>query len=164
MNKFIELNKLLKRFNFTRQDLEEFELHIANTLKKLPSSFVEFKKGHPIYRCRKYNLPLESLFYFESDLSFRTDLNDISEFGRCHIPNTSVFYGSTYLPNISGKQKMIEPGFETAIRETSKLLNPSKSSEVSEGLEIFGVGRWEATENFSVYIMPLVRSGKKRVN
>ena len=39
MNKFIELNKLLKRFNFTRQDLEEFELHIANTLKKLPSSF-----------------------------------------------------------------------------------------------------------------------------
>jgi hypothetical protein len=154
MNKLNELNKLLNRFNFTRQDLEEFEHHIEHTLKKIPASHMKIEKGKAIYRCRKYNLPLQSLFYFESDLSFRTDLNNISEFGRCNQPNTSVFYGSTYYSNMHETSQMVDPGFKTAILETTKLLDPPKSLKISEGVEIYGVGMWEATEDFDVFIMP----------
>ncbi|MFK5889943.1 MAG: hypothetical protein QM486_04355 [Flavobacteriaceae bacterium] len=161
MNKLNELNELLKRFNFTRQDLTEFEDHIEHTLKNIPASLMKIEKGRAIYRCRKYNLPLKSLFCFESDLSFRTDLNNISEFNRCNVPNTSVFYGSTYYPNIHDKPQMIDPGFITAILETTKLLDPPKSSEISEGIEIYGVGMWEATEDFDVFIMPPNEAWKK---
>ncbi|MGK0448820.1 MAG: hypothetical protein ACJA2M_002621 [Polaribacter sp.] len=154
MNKLIELNKLLKRFNFTTQDLTEFEDHIEHTLKNVPASRMKIEKGIAIYRCRKYSLPPKSLFCFESDLSFRTDLNNISEFGRCNKPNTSVFYGSTSLSNIHDKPQMIDPGFSTALLETTKLLDPPKSSEILEGVEIYGVGMWEATEDFDVFIMP----------
>jgi hypothetical protein len=158
MNRLIELNNLLKKFNFTGQDLTEFENHIEHTLKNIPTSMMKIQKGDAIFRCRKYNLPLESLFCFESDLSFRTDLSNISDFGRCNVPKNSVFYGSmlSHIHKNSEKDKpqMKDPGYLTAILETTKLLDPPKSSEVSEGVEIFGVGMWEATEDFGVSIMP----------
>lgn len=159
MDKLNELNGLLKRFNYTRKDLIEFEDHIEHTLKKLPASQIKIKKGRAIYRCRKYNLPIKSLFYFESDLSFRTDLGNIFNFGRCNVQNDSVFYGSmvsysNHKNGVNDKPQMIDPGYITAILETTKLLDPPKSSEVSEGVEIYGVGMWEATEDFDVFIMP----------
>jgi hypothetical protein len=159
MEKLNELNRLLTRFNFTHKDLFDFENHIEHTLKKLPASKIKIKKGRAIYRCRKYNLPIKSLFYFESDLSFRTDLGNISSFGRCNVKNDSVFYGSIYSnPNrktsINNKPQMVDPGYMTAIFETTTLLDPPKSTKVSEGVEIYGVGMWEATEDLDVFIMP----------
>lgn len=159
MDKFKELNELLKRFNFTQKDLTAFENHIEHTLKKLPASQIKINKGRSIYRCRKYNLPLESLFHFESDLSYRTDLDKISNFGRCNVPMNSVFYGSmVHYPNhkngVKDKPQMADLGYLTAILETTALLDPPQSPKVSEGVEIYGVGMWEATEDFDVFIMP----------
>lgn len=159
MNKFSELNKLLKRFNFTQKDLTEFENHIEHTLKKIPATVLKINKGRSIYRARKYNLPVESLFLFESDLSYRTKLDEISNFGRCNVPNDSIFYGS--MIHYSGhknvgkiKPQMTELGYLTSILETTELLDSPESKFVSEGVEIYGVGMWEATEDFDVFIMP----------
>jgi hypothetical protein len=158
MSKLHQLNRLLKRFNFSRKDLVEFEDHIVHTLKNFPASKMKIQKGRAIYRCRKYNLPLESLFCFESDLSYRIDLSNISDFGRCNVAENSVFYGSTYSPikknGVEEKLEMKDPGYVTAILETTSLVDSPRSTKVSEGVEIYGVGMWEATEDFDVFIMP----------
>lgn len=159
MNRYRKLNQLIKNFHYNDLGLTLFEDHIEHTLKNFPVSQIKINKGRIIYRCRKYDLPLESLFHFESDLSYRTDLENITEFGRCNVPFHSVFYGSiVHLLNHKNKEKsepqFTENGYLTAIFETSALVDNHNSLKISEGIETYGVGLWEATEDFYLSVMP----------
>lgn len=81
---------------------------------------------------------MNDIFFFESDISYRTDKDNIKSLGRCNFYNSSKFYGS-----ISSKE--VELGYATAIFETSKLLRDD-----IDGYEIYTVGMWTANEDIEL--------------
>lgn len=148
MGGFKNLNKLLGKFDFSIKDLTSFENHIENTLRNFPASKLRIEKGRAVYRFRKYTLPVTSFYRFESELSYRTDLHNINSFGRCNIPNNSVFYGSMH--HFPIQSEMDNLPFLTALFETSAIIGSSKN----EGVEVYGVGVWEARDELEVVIVP----------
>jgi hypothetical protein len=101
--------------NIIEHDLEKFAL---------PS--IELDTGVIIFRSREHSD--ENDFVSINQISYRTDTENIKNFGRANVPNQSIFYAGDIRP--------------TAIAETCKVFREENPSE--EEFEVT-TGRWEST-------------------
>ncbi|MEY5040572.1 MAG: hypothetical protein RLZZ414_97 [Bacteroidota bacterium] len=141
-SKMAYINEKLKNFNFKNLDINQLEKDFMSA-DKMPVIFLKLNKGRAIYRCRK-NSPPSDLYYFEKDISFRTDLKNINSFGRVNFPQSSKFYGSISKPV---KDENID-GYLISVAETSKLFR-----EDLDGFERFTIGMWEFKEDMEAMII-----------
>jgi len=128
------INKI-KDFNFDKisfEDLNDF----FNT-NGLPIIGHKIPLSSYVYRCRRNNNYFD-LFYFEKDITYRTDIKNIKTFGRANFPNSSKFYGA--IPT-----NEIDEGYLISILETSTNIR----NEI-DGIEFFTVGQWVTKREFNV--------------
>jgi hypothetical protein len=129
------LNQIIKSFDYSLQHQTEFIKIMNEELKTLPSVMLKFPKGRAVYRCRKHR-SLKDNFFFEKDISYRTDISNITDFGRCNGPGSAKFYGSFDSPDIP-------QGHVIAVFETSDLLQGDSLG----GIERYTIGKWIAKED-----------------
>ena len=145
----IELLEALRNFQKSKDlglliDLETALSQIVTNTKLLSTSR-KIPKGDYIYRCRQ-NLPLKQFYHFESEISYRSDIQNIVKFGRCNVNNSTKFYGSiTLAENYKEFGKNLPPGYLTCLQETSSLFREEKS-----GYQRFTVGQWQAKKDVHV--------------
>ncbi|NHB70228.1 hypothetical protein [Perlabentimonas gracilis] len=107
---------------------EEIYNTISNTI--IPLKIFTLFKGKHIYRAR---INEKKPFRFKNQISYRTDIEKINEYGRVNKIRQSIFYAS-HKP-------------ETTIFECSKLI---KNKQLLEGIEKFTVGRWFVKKDITV--------------
>lgn len=129
------INSKIKNFNFNRFSLKE--LCDFFNVKGLPIMGKKVPIGTQIFRCRPHGNN-NDFFYFERDISYRTDLQNIKSFGRGNFPNSSKFYCS-----ISTEE--VKEGYVTSIYETSLNLRNNHN-----GIEFYTVGMWTTQKELEV--------------
>jgi len=129
-----------------KETIDKLEIYLKNgcsidelfaTFEKLgptPYCLIKVHEGRNIFRAR-FNRGVE-FFDEPKQLSYRTDLEKIKDFGRANIPNQSVFYGSL----VSGE---IDYGVATPIFETSANLRKD-----IDGVERFTFSKWRVNKEF----------------
>ena len=116
---------------------------LINKIKSLifiPFVTAKLNKGYHIERGRINEI--NEIFSSEKDLSYRTDYNNITKYGRANIPNTSLFYGA----------------IESDVIKHPRLINLLETSEIFRNLEhaiedadfIMTVGKWEIIQEFEI--------------
>lgn len=91
-----EVEKFLKKLKNAKEDSSEQSYDdIKNILNSIEFNIplAIFPQGSNFLRCRIHN-ENESFFYKVKDLSYRTDLENITNFGRANEPGQSIFYCS----------------------------------------------------------------------
>ena len=112
----IALSKI-KIVDLTRSDAySNIEKIIKSDLNRIALPSKIFKPGLRLHRCRN-NYDNEE-FQTIDELSFRNDLENITEFGRANKPNQSIFYAADVRP--------------TAISETNKAFRGEHYKDIDE--------------------------------
>lgn len=151
MEKLIEI---IKNFNFNDNlHFRQLEIELSKSTEFPVALQMQIPKGKKIFRCRK-NENKSKLFYFESDISYRRDIENIKYLGRCNKPYSSKFYGSI-------ATESIKHGYITSITETSSLFRNK-----ANGIERFTTGMWniEKPINALVIIPDLDNPQKSKLN
>ena len=137
-----QINRILTELNeISLQEISYdavFE-KLATELKVIPFVTAKLKKGHYIERGRINGK--EQIFSSESDITYRTDNENIKTFGRANCPNQSMFYGAI-------KSEFIEYPRIVNLFEISGLFRDGDL--ISDGEFIFTVGKWKIKEDFEV--------------
>jgi hypothetical protein len=150
MEKLIES---IKSCDFSYHSLSKVQEALLSAKAKLPVVEFKIQKGQAVYRCRKMT-KTSNIFYFESDISYRKDIANITSFGRANLPNQSVFYGSL-------TSEEINDGILPSIRETSAMFIEPEDEVLHEGYESYTVGMWIAKEDTYVNVIPPAGQYKK---
>lgn len=116
-------------------------VNILMSLKFVPFVTCILKKGHTIERAR-INKPGE-IFSSESQLSYRTDYQNIKSYGRANIPHFSLFYGAIESDVIK------HPRFVNLL-ETSEIFRNLEKDEVENADFIMTVGKWIVKEDIEI--------------
>lgn len=137
-----QINKVLselKEMNLQEVSYDDIFNKLAYELKIIPFVTAKLKKGNYIERGR-INSP-EEIFYSETDISYRTDIENIKKYGRANCPKQSMFYGAL-------KSDFIEYPRIVNLFEISGLFRDGDL--ISNGEFIFTVGKWKIKEDFEV--------------
>lgn len=146
-------NNIIKSFDYSNDlDIEQLQVVLNEELSGLPLLTTTINKGQKIFRVRNIK-KVEDYPLFEKDISYRRDIENIKDIGRCNWTESSRFYGSI--------QSKIEefPGDVTAMAEISELSRKDK-----EGSEQYAVGVWKANENFNLMVVrpPLIHYSESK--
>ncbi len=134
------INDLIKTFDYSNAHGELLQQKLISEANGLPIISMKFLKGRAVYRCRKHDSNSEKKrFYFESDISYRRDIQNIKSIGRCNYFNSSKFYGSITT------EELKNVGYTASIFETSKLPRDNE-----DGYEIYSIGMWTANEDIDL--------------
>lgn len=125
----------IEDFDFSRISDDDFKLFAKLNSLKIITHLIP--SGTWISRCRK-NTSFAEKFYFDKDLSYRTDILNIKKFGRCNYPRNSVFYGSIY-------SEEIEKPYIVSLFETSEFYRTKHN-----GIEMFTIGMWKTKSDMEV--------------
>lgn len=142
-----KINKLIREFKFKNTNLESLYSEFDNLSESLFSLVITIPKGRAIYRCRRNN-PMKELYYFEKDISYRTDLKNIKSIGRANHPFSSKFYGSLTPINKHKSERNNLEGYDLSIFETSEMFRND-----SEGIERFTIGKWILKEDLKAFVV-----------
>lgn len=137
-----QINKVLTELNeLPLQDVSYDSIFekLETELKIIPFVTAKLKKGHYIERGRINEQ--EQVFNSESELSYRTDNENIKKYGRANCPNQSMFYGAV-------KSEFIEYPRIVNLFEISGLFR--NGDLISDGEFIFTVGKWKIKDDFEV--------------
>lgn len=115
-------------------------ISIRNAIRlfSIPFGTILLKANTPLFRCRLHEED-NQLFTKISEISHRTDLLNIENFGRANEPMQSIFYCST--------------DRETALFETSQI-EKSKGKIQTEAITY---GKWILQKDINVAYLPLVQ-------
>jgi hypothetical protein len=139
-------NAVIKTFDFNNPNIDLLQESLISELNEIPIIVHKIYKGQSIYRCRKHTRN-GSFYYFEKDISYRTDLSNITSIGRCNYIHSSKLYGS-----VSFATTEIDQPYITSIFETSELLRDN-----IDGYERYTIGMWKAKEDLQLlFINPLI--------
>jgi len=131
LNKYIELD--LKGVSYPKLFIQ-----LQKDLKLIPFTTAKIKKGSTVERAR-INKKGE-VFYSENEISYRTDIQNITEYGRANTPHTSMFYGSIV------SEKIQNPRIVNLI-ETEETFRTKSNADLDL---IFTVGKWRILEELEV--------------
>jgi len=142
-----EKNKLqsiifeLKNADLSRVNYLRIINILVNELRSVPYTTTKLKAGHFIERAR-INKSGE-IFNSEAEITYRTDFENIKEFGRANAPQQSMFYGAIKSDHI--RNPRIVNLFESSelYRQSDKDLNEF----------IMTVGKWKIKQDFEVALM-----------
>lgn len=82
----------LKNADLSRVTYSRIINILVTELKSIPYITAKLKAGHHIERAR-INKPKE-IFTSEAEITYRTDFENIIEYGRANSPGQSLFYGA----------------------------------------------------------------------
>lgn len=99
------------------------------------------KKGYHIERGR-INKP-DEIFYSETDLSYRTDFNNITKYGRANVPGNPLFYGAIESDIIK------HPRFVNLLETSEIFRNLNDNTTTDADFEIT-VGKWRILEDIEI--------------
>jgi len=119
-------------------------VNILMSLQFVPFVTAILKKGHSIERAR-INKPGE-IFSSESQISYRTDYENIKSYGRANIPHVSLFYGAIESDVIK------HPRFVNLL-ETSEIFRNLEKDEIENADFIMTVGKWIVKEDIEIVEM-----------
>lgn len=123
--------------------IEEICEDVRSVVSSLPFMIVSLKNEVRLERVRNnYN---GEIFTNEQDLSFRIDLENITEYGRANIMHESVFYGSMFPKDIAFARI-------TNILETNKILKNGIKDH--RGRHKFTTGQWEVVGHLNIAVLP----------
>lgn len=149
-----QLIETIRKCDFSYHSLSLFEEALLATKAKLPIVEYKIRKGQAVYRCRRMN-KTSNIFYFESDISYRKDIANITTFGRANTPRQSVFYGSL-------TSEELPDGILPTIKETSGMFIEPEDQVWHEGYESYTIGMWTAKEDIYVSVIPPAGKFKKQ--
>lgn len=132
-------NDIIKSFDSSDEHIEQLQVNLNNELSGLPLLTLTIRKGQKIFRCRNIK-KVSDYPLFEKDISYRSDIDNITNIGRCNWERSSRFYGSIQSGDL--------PGDVTAIAEISNLMRRDE-----EGSELYAVGVWKAKEDFNLMVI-----------
>ena len=98
-------------------------------------------EGYHIERSR-INKP-DEIFYSEKDISYRTDFENITKYGRANTISNSLFYGSFQSETIE------HPRFVNLL-ETSEIFRNLEANELTDADFVMTVGKWKIMTNIEV--------------
>lgn len=133
----VSMPKLMKELN---QDL-----------RFLPFTTALLKKGWSIERAR-INKPGQ-VFYSENEISYRTDISNITEFGRANLPHTSLFYGSIVSEKVKYPRIVNLLETEEVFREKS----------LADTELTYTVGKWKIKEDFELAEIVFSETVRKKI-
>ncbi len=82
----------LKKVELSKVSFEKIVIFLRKGIVMIPVTIAKIHEGYSIFRGR-INKNGER-FFSEKDISYRTDFQNISDFGRANIPHQSMFYGA----------------------------------------------------------------------
>lgn len=141
------INKLIREFKFENTDLELLFSNFDCLDENIFALLITIPKGRAIYRCRRNN-PMEELYYFEKDISYRTDLKNIKSIGRANHPFSSKFYGSLTPINKDKSETNNLEGYDLSLFETSEMCRND-----GEGIESYTIGMWVLKEDLKAFVV-----------
>lgn len=130
------------------RDLTKLEQLIHQLLSILIIPRVEIVPGTEVQRIRN-NYHGET-FFSEKEISFRTDIWNIKDFGRCNLPNSSKFYSTL-------SSKYIKEIRVANVLETNRIFRDNLSIRKRQ---VFTSGKWVIREPLVVAIFPFNKYAK----
>lgn len=130
------------------RDLAKLEQLIHQVLAILIIPRVEIIPGTEVQRIR--NNYKGEVFFSEPEISFRSDIWNIKDFGRCNLPNSSKFYSSL-------SSKYIKEIRLANVLETNKVFRDNLSIRKRQ---VFTSGKWITRLPLTVAIFPFNRYAK----
>lgn len=131
----------LKNVDLSKVSYQKIIYALIKDIIVIPVSVAKIHEGYPIFRAR-INRNGE-IFTSEKDISYRTDFERITEYGRANIPHQSMFYGA----------------IESSEIEYPRIVNLFELSELfripndNDGEVIMTVGKWRIKKEFQVIEM-----------
>ena len=123
-------------------------IKIINSDIPLPILISQIHAGNYIERIRINKN--DEIFTKKTELSYRTDLNNISRFGRANSPGSSMFYGSVISTPISLPRIV-------ALAETDELLRSKEKGKIDKSF-IITVSKWKILEDIRVAEMVFMKN------
>lgn len=139
-----QLKESIQRFknlDFSKISYQKIVFSLLKDIVVIPVSIAKIHEGYPIFRAR-INRDGE-IFSSESEISYRTDYKNITEYGRANIPHQSMFYGA----------------IESAEVKHPRIVNLFELSELfrtpneKDGEVIMTAGKWRIKKEFQVIEM-----------
>lgn len=118
----------------TNEAYGEIQKIIANDIGQVALPSKIFEPGLKLHRCRNRN---GELFKDATEISYREDLESITDYGRVNESNQSIFYAADVRP--------------TAISETSKAFRGENYKDIDE-ISIT-TGHWESIDNLKMALI-----------
>jgi hypothetical protein len=131
-----------KNLNLSNVSYQKLCYSLFGQLKIVPVTSAILKAGHHIERAR-INYGSE-IFHSEKEISYRTDFDKITRFGRANLPGQSLFYGAI-------KSEDIRHPRIINLLETSEILR--SGDLVSETQLTMTVGKWRILRDIEVMEM-----------
>ena len=128
--------------------MTKLEKLVKQLLSILIIPTIEITPGTEVQRIRN-NFKGE-VFYSESEISYRSDIWNINEFGRCNLPNSSKFYSSL-------SSKYIQEIRVVNVLETNKAFREYSSIRKRQ---VFTSGNWVIRKPLNVAIFPFNKYAK----
>ncbi|MEQ9062790.1 MAG: hypothetical protein RIE58_01345 [Vicingaceae bacterium] len=123
--------------------IENFRL-----LGGIPICTMKIQAGRSIYRAR-FHRNRETLYTLKHQISYRTDTENITEFGRANLPGESQFYGSI-------SSGAVDQGYVISVFETSGNLRND-----IDGVERFTFSQWIVEDDLEVIVLGSEQSREK---
>lgn len=133
--------QILKEADLSKVSFQKVIFSLRKGIGLIPVTIAKLQAGYPIFRAR-INKNGE-IFSSEKEISYRTDFENISKYGRANVPHQSMFYGA----------------FESSEVEYPRIVNLFELSELfrnpnnADGVEIMTVGKWRIKKEFLVVEM-----------
>jgi len=139
----VEIEKIIyeiKNANFEKLSFNKLFRKIQS-LQFTPFPTTILRKGYYIERAR-INKPNE-IFVSESDISYRTDFENITKYGRANTIGNSLFYGSF-------ESKDIELARFVSLLEISEIFRNLEDNSITDTNFIMTVGKWKILSDIKV--------------
>lgn len=137
MDRALKAIERLKKMNLSDSKYE----HVLKLVSQItyPAFYFTLEAGKSIYRARSHQE--NEMFYFEKDLSYRTDINNINKHNRANPAYSTMFYGSisTY---------SVKDGYLISASETSELCRNKKN-----GIDTLTIGKWVLKRSMKALIV-----------
>lgn len=131
-----------------QHNLSKMEFLINQLLEIAQIPIIKIAPGLEVQRIR--NNYHGEIFYSESEISFRMDVVNIKEFGRCNFPNSGKFYCSL-------SSKYINEIRLVNVLETNKIFRENLSIKKRQ---IFTSGQWICQQPLFVAVFPFNKYAK----
>lgn len=131
----------LKSVDLSEVSYQKIIYTLIKDIVVIPVSVANLRKDYPIFRARINKKGC--IFTSEKDISYRTDFENITAYGRANIPHQSMFYGA----------------IESSEVEYPRIVNLFELSELfripnnNDGEIIMTVGKWRIKKDFQVIEM-----------
>lgn len=137
MTNSLKVIETLKKLNLKYSRYEDV-LELVTQIT-FPAFFFHLEAGRSIFRARSHRE--NEMFHFEKELSYRTDVQNITKHNRANPANSTLFYGAI-------ATQSVKDGYLISASETSNLCRNNK-----DGVDTLTISKWILKRSMKVLII-----------